>query len=48
MEWCQDWFSGSYYGESPEVDPSGPKEGSLRVFPATAPFNAERDSSDEE
>jgi formylglycine-generating enzyme required for sulfatase activity len=31
-EWCQDWFSGDYYKQSPDVDPTGPREGSIRVF----------------
>ncbi len=30
-EWCQDWFSEKYYGQSPGVDPAGPLEGSDRV-----------------
>ena len=31
-EWCSDWFSGTYYNESPEMDPSGPESGSGRVL----------------
>ena len=31
-EWVQDWFSASYYGGSPGVDPAGPSTGSLRVL----------------
>ncbi|MGQ0636564.1 MAG: formylglycine-generating enzyme family protein [Planctomycetaceae bacterium] len=27
-EWCQDWFGGDYYAESPVVDPQGPPAGS--------------------
>ena len=30
-EWCQDWYSKDYYGQSPEVDPQGPQYGSGRV-----------------
>lgn len=30
-EWVQDWYSGSYYKNSPRVDPQGPSSGSLRV-----------------
>jgi formylglycine-generating enzyme len=30
-EWCEDFFSGSYYGESPPVDPKGPSTGGERV-----------------
>ena len=31
-ELCWDWFSYSYYGESPGSDPHGPESGSGRVF----------------
>jgi formylglycine-generating enzyme required for sulfatase activity len=31
-EWCQDWFSGGYYTQSPGVDPAGPSAGSDRVL----------------
>jgi formylglycine-generating enzyme required for sulfatase activity len=31
-EWCSDWFSASYYAESPEADPQGPATGSTRVL----------------
>ena len=31
-EWCADWYDEGYYGVSPESDPKGPSEGSLRVF----------------
>ncbi len=31
-EWCWDWFSGDYYGVSPDQNPSGPPTGSLRVL----------------
>jgi formylglycine-generating enzyme required for sulfatase activity len=30
-EWVQDWFSDTYYGNSPAVDPQGPETGLLRV-----------------
>ena len=30
-EWVQDWYSDSYYKNSPRVDPQGPSSGSLRV-----------------
>lgn len=30
-EWCQDWYSDTYYSESPEKDPAGPARGSLLV-----------------
>lgn len=31
-EWVSDWFSGSYYSESPEQNPAGPANGTFRVF----------------
>lgn len=31
-EWVSDWFSESYYSESPELEPSGPSFGTFRVF----------------
>ena len=31
-EWVQDWYSASYYGGSPGVDPAGPSTGSFRVL----------------
>jgi len=31
-EWCQDWHSGDYYGNSPPTDPQGPSRASGRVF----------------
>ena len=31
LEWCSDWFSESYYSESPDHDPMGPKSGWQRV-----------------
>lgn len=30
-EWCQDWYSSSYYSSSPSTDPTGPASGSYRV-----------------
>ena len=27
-EWCQDWYDGRYYADSPTDDPSGPSKGS--------------------
>lgn len=30
-EWCQDWYSETYYGKSPLLDPKGPNSGSRRV-----------------
>jgi len=31
-EYCQDWFSGSYYANSPTDDPTGPEKGDYRVM----------------
>jgi len=31
-EWCQDWYDKGYYKSSPEVDPKGPSDGSIRVY----------------
>jgi len=30
-EWCSDWHGDTYYAESPIQDPTGPKEGSVRI-----------------
>lgn len=31
-EWCQDWYSDSYYSSSPSANPKGPSSGSFRVL----------------
>ncbi len=31
-EWCQDWYDGDYYDNSPGTDPQGPNSGSYRVI----------------
>lgn len=31
-EWCSDWYSGDFYGNSPRLDPQGPSEGAYRVI----------------
>lgn len=31
-EWCADWFSPTYYQESPRTDPRGPRDGTARVI----------------
>jgi len=31
MEWCNDWWSESYYAESADIDPAGPTDGRQRV-----------------
>ena len=30
-EWCLDWYSTDYYARSPTANPSGPRQGELRV-----------------
>ncbi len=32
FEWCSDWYGDDYYDSSPPNDPTGPSEGSFRVF----------------
>ena len=31
-EWCQDWYSDTYYGSSPATNPTGPTSGSNRLL----------------
>ena len=31
-EWCQDWYSSTYYSSSPVNNPTGPSTGSIRVI----------------
>ncbi len=31
-EWCEDWYSSTYYSVSPSTDPPGPASGNLKVF----------------
>lgn len=31
-EWCNDWYDGSYYGNSPSSNPTGPSSGVNRVL----------------
>jgi formylglycine-generating enzyme required for sulfatase activity len=31
-EWCNDWYSNSYYSSSPQNNPQGPSSGTYRVF----------------
>ena len=42
-EWCQDWYSSSYYSSSPQNNPTGPSSGSYRVFRGGSWFNYARD-----
>lgn len=32
FEWCHDWYSNTYYGDSPAENPTGPSNGSMRVW----------------
>jgi sulfatase modifying factor 1 len=32
FEWCNDWYSGTYYSSSPTNNPTGPTTGSIRVL----------------
>jgi formylglycine-generating enzyme required for sulfatase activity len=32
MEWCQDWYSRTYYEVSPKKNPKGPEKGAFRVL----------------
>ncbi len=36
-EWVQDWFSDTYYSESTEENPTGPRRGDLRVLRGGGP-----------
>lgn len=31
-EWCQDWFDSTYYDRSPDIAPTGPEHGRVRVL----------------
>jgi len=31
-EWCQDWYSATYYTTTAQTDPAGPTSGSYRVL----------------
>ena len=31
-EWVNDWYDGSYYSQSPSVNPQGPASGTRRVL----------------
>jgi formylglycine-generating enzyme required for sulfatase activity len=50
-EYCQDWYSETYYSQSPVADPLGPGSGTQRVerggsFRALGPVSAAYDQSD--
>ena len=38
-EWCSDWYSNSYYSNSPTTNPQGPSTGSYRVLRGGSWFN---------
>ena len=41
-EWCQDWYSRSYYSSSPQNNPTGPSSGILRVIRGGSWYNYAR------
>ncbi len=41
-EWCEDWYDGNYYKNSPSVNPKGPGSGSSRVLRGGSWFNSVR------
>lgn len=40
-EWVADWFSDTYYKDSPLENPLGPENGTMRIVRGGAPFNIE-------
>lgn len=40
-EWCQDWYSDTYYSQSPASDPQGPASGNYRVERGGSWFNTD-------
>jgi len=42
-EWCQDWYDGNYYRNSPVEDPRGPSSGGARVLRGGSWFSNGRD-----
>jgi formylglycine-generating enzyme required for sulfatase activity len=43
-EWCSDWYDAGYYKSSPEVDPTGPGAGTVRVLRGGAWYYRARDN----
>ncbi len=43
MEWCQDWYSRTYYSVSPKKNPQGPEKGAYRVLRGGAFFFESQD-----
>ena len=43
MEWCQDWYSRTYYSISPKKNPKGPESGAYRVMRGGSFFMEEFD-----
>lgn len=41
-EWVNDWYDGTYYSHSPEVDPTGPGSGTMRVLRGGSWLNPEK------
>ena len=46
-EWCADWYSEDYYSKSPLEDPSGPAQGTIRVFRGDIGGSAKRGGKSE-
>ena len=42
-EWCSDWYSSSYYSNSPSTNPKGPTSGSRRVLRGGSWFSSAGD-----
>ncbi len=39
FEWCSDWYGAGYYAKSPSENPSGPKNGEVRVLRGGSWYN---------
>ncbi len=42
MEWVFDWYAPDYYGESAEINPSGPADGTARVLRGGSWYNTQQ------
>jgi len=43
-EWCSDWYSDTYYSETPTNNPTGPAVGSIRVLRGGSWYNGARNA----
>ena len=41
-EWCNDWYSSSYYTSESQINPTGPGSGSARVYRGGSHYNSAR------